>query len=383
VDDTSRLFRNLGDSMKFSERAKFIGIRVVYVSQGIDSGSEQSDTLMTVHGLVDQLYIKELGKKTHRGLEGRALLGQHTRGRCFGYKNEVIPAGGVRLVVNEEEAAIVSACRQAHRDMVPQRSQSHAAERTLRRQDHLEPITIREAARNEQARRRARPRNEWLTMDKPDLRIVREALWNRVIDPVKIVGELFAKPGGGTKRTGGYLLSGFLKCGLCGAIETTSFAEIQKRVLGEKAIDYVLAEVGKRVREAKRNDRRPRQAAGGDRAGARPPDYRHRRDRRLTRKLAAKGRDSFEEQIDELRQFVTSRLSTIRELLAIDPARSRAKLAEHTQEIKLVPGTDGNYGVQGTWSLFGRGTDFELVAGVCNAPNALVIPFRVALAEHA
>jgi hypothetical protein len=28
---------------------------------------------MTVHGLVDSLYIKNLSKKTHRGLEGRAL----------------------------------------------------------------------------------------------------------------------------------------------------------------------------------------------------------------------------------------------------------------------------------------------------------------------
>jgi hypothetical protein len=34
--------------------------------------------MMTVHGLVDSLYMKELAKKTHRGLEGLALKGFHT-----------------------------------------------------------------------------------------------------------------------------------------------------------------------------------------------------------------------------------------------------------------------------------------------------------------
>jgi site-specific DNA recombinase len=73
VDDTSRLSRNIGDVMRIVETLNFRGIRLVAVSQGIDSENEQSDVLMTVHGLVDSLFIKELAKKTHRGLEGRAL----------------------------------------------------------------------------------------------------------------------------------------------------------------------------------------------------------------------------------------------------------------------------------------------------------------------
>jgi site-specific DNA recombinase len=78
VDDTSRLSRSLADSVRISERLKFEGIRLVAVSQGIDSHDEQSDVMMTVHSLVDSLYIKELAKKTHRGLEGLALQGLHT-----------------------------------------------------------------------------------------------------------------------------------------------------------------------------------------------------------------------------------------------------------------------------------------------------------------
>ena len=59
-----------------------------------------------VHGLVDALYVKELAKKTHRGLEGRMLRGLHVGGRCYGYR---IIAGedGKRLAVDPKEAELV------------------------------------------------------------------------------------------------------------------------------------------------------------------------------------------------------------------------------------------------------------------------------------
>jgi hypothetical protein len=78
----------------------------VAVSQGIDTENEQAEVLVTVHELVDSLYIKELAKKTHRGLEGRALQGFHTGGRCYGYENIAEPEG-VRLRINAQEARIV------------------------------------------------------------------------------------------------------------------------------------------------------------------------------------------------------------------------------------------------------------------------------------
>jgi site-specific DNA recombinase len=106
VDDTSRISRDAGDASHFYQQLRFHGIRAMALSQGIDSQSEQADVLLTVHGLVDSLYIKELAKKTHRGLEGRALLGQCTGGRCFGYDN-VTEAGIVRQQINPSEAAIV------------------------------------------------------------------------------------------------------------------------------------------------------------------------------------------------------------------------------------------------------------------------------------
>ena len=106
VDDTSRISRSLSDAVQLFEKLRFAGVRVIAVAQGIDTRSEQADVLVTVHGLVDSLYVKELAKKTHRGLEGAFLRGMHAGGRCYGYRNVPVE-GGVRLEIEESEAAVV------------------------------------------------------------------------------------------------------------------------------------------------------------------------------------------------------------------------------------------------------------------------------------
>lgn len=81
VDDTSRLSRKLADSLRISEQMLFAGVRLLFVSQGIDTDSEQAEVLLATHGLVDGLYIRELGKKVYRSEESCALRGLHTGGR--------------------------------------------------------------------------------------------------------------------------------------------------------------------------------------------------------------------------------------------------------------------------------------------------------------
>jgi site-specific DNA recombinase len=108
VDDTSRLSRNQAAAMTLVEKLKFEGLRIIFPSQGIDTLSEQADVQMTVHGLMDSMYVKELAKKTHRGLESCALRGLHTGGRCYGYS--AVPVGegeSKRLEINQGEALIV------------------------------------------------------------------------------------------------------------------------------------------------------------------------------------------------------------------------------------------------------------------------------------
>jgi DNA invertase Pin-like site-specific DNA recombinase len=119
VDDTSRISRRLADSLRIFDQLRFSGVRVVFVSQGIDTDSEQAEVLLATHGIVDSLYIRELGKKVHRGVEGRALQGFHTGGRCFGYRSVPIEDPlrtdsygrpvivGVRLEVEANQASTV------------------------------------------------------------------------------------------------------------------------------------------------------------------------------------------------------------------------------------------------------------------------------------
>jgi DNA invertase Pin-like site-specific DNA recombinase len=219
VDDTSRLSRNLADAVRTVEMLCFKGYRIVSVSQGIDSQNEQSDVLMTVHGLVDSLYIKELAKKTHRGLEGRALKGLHTGGRCFGYDN-VKDKDSVRYEVNQKESVIVRRIF----EMAAEGKSLKTITKTLngdavpppRKRSKKEDASwchnaIREMLRNElyigrfiwnrsqfikqpgtnRRLRRMRPESEWIIVDKPELRIIDDALWHRVRERIAWVNERF------------------------------------------------------------------------------------------------------------------------------------------------------------------------------------------------
>jgi site-specific DNA recombinase len=128
VDDTSRVSRTLKDSFTIHDELRFAGVRLVFVSQGIDTDSEQPEVLLATHGIVDSLYLKELGKKVHRCVEGKALSGLHTGGRCFGYRNVPIEdtarvnqhgrplITGVRLEVREDQASIVRRIFQMYAD---------------------------------------------------------------------------------------------------------------------------------------------------------------------------------------------------------------------------------------------------------------------------
>jgi hypothetical protein len=78
------------------ERLTFAGVRLVAISQGVDSDSSQAEILFGVHGLIDGVYSRQLGLKTHHGMQGCALSAYHTGGRVFGYRS-IRDVDGVRL----------------------------------------------------------------------------------------------------------------------------------------------------------------------------------------------------------------------------------------------------------------------------------------------
>ncbi len=95
VDDSSRVARDLRDALHVLRMLRFFGIRTIYISQQIDSDHEQAETLLTVHGLVDGLYLQELSKKTKRGIQGQQMRGFSTGGKTYGYRSvpEFDPSG--------------------------------------------------------------------------------------------------------------------------------------------------------------------------------------------------------------------------------------------------------------------------------------------------
>jgi DNA invertase Pin-like site-specific DNA recombinase len=63
VDDTSRAGRDLEETLRLHNLLRFHRIRLIAISQGIDSTSKQSKLLITVHGLVDEIYWQETGSR--------------------------------------------------------------------------------------------------------------------------------------------------------------------------------------------------------------------------------------------------------------------------------------------------------------------------------
>src|SRR5579859_7801957 len=121
VDDSSRVARDIADAVRVLQTLSFQGVRVLYISQNIDSTNEQAETLVAVHGMVDSLYLREMAKKIRRGLEGQQARGFATGGRTFGYRTVPVvdPSGrndpatgspallGHRIEIDETEAQTV------------------------------------------------------------------------------------------------------------------------------------------------------------------------------------------------------------------------------------------------------------------------------------
>ncbi len=251
VDDTSRLSRTTEDALRIFKDLIFAGVQLIAVSQGINSDDEQSETLVMVHGLVDSLYVRELAKKIHRGMEGLALRGLHTGGRIFGYDAVSLgEGGGKKLVLNPSEAATVKRIF----ELSASGHSLKAITRTLNaehvpsprpREDRVGgewcPTAIREMLKNElyigkvvwnrskfvktpgtnKRQRRPRPESEWLRAFNPDLAIVPADLWSAVRDRFAALPGIWGYPKGRglapRAMTSPYLFSGLLKCGECGA----------------------------------------------------------------------------------------------------------------------------------------------------------------------
>ncbi|PYU70444.1 MAG: hypothetical protein DMG49_11425, partial [Acidobacteria bacterium] len=275
VDDTSRLSRNMIDSLKIFEQLRFVNVRTIFVAQGIDTESEQAELLVTTHGIVDSLYLKDLKARTFRGVEQRAIEGLHTGGRVFGYRHVPIensnkrdahgrPAiEGVRLEVEPAQAATIKRIFERYAaghsmkriaiDMnnegilspQPQKgrvSQSwcQSSIHHILHNDRYRGVVIwgktYKLRSHETGKRihRRKLQSEWRRTEIPTQRIISDKLWEAVQGRMRLVHDLYgtgAKNGirGGRAAGSPYLFTGLLKCSVCGGSVTIVSGRSRKR----------------------------------------------------------------------------------------------------------------------------------------------------------
>jgi DNA invertase Pin-like site-specific DNA recombinase len=262
VDDSSRISRDLADAIRLLQELRFHGVRVIYISQNIDSAHEQAETLIAVHGVVDSLYLREMAKKIKRGLAGQLERGFATGSITFGYRTVPVPdpSGktdvngypvliGKRVEIVPEEARTVVLIfewyaaglgsrrivqrlnREGHRGPRGGRWKEGAVKRVLANEKYRGMLIWGKKTFDRKPGTRhhvERPvaRDEWRTLDRPDLRIVDQDLWSRVQRRREEVRGTLppAMPtlmrGRNATLHSKHLFSGFLRCGVCGAAVT-------------------------------------------------------------------------------------------------------------------------------------------------------------------
>ncbi|HEV2323755.1 MAG TPA: recombinase family protein [Terracidiphilus sp.] len=261
IDDTSRLGRNLTDVLLVSDLIKNHDAFLYFVSQQLNSNDESFRLLLIMNGMIDEQFLVGLSDKVHRGQEGRVLKGLVPSGKCYGYRNVPIEdctrrgdygrflVTGVRQEIIEEEAIVIRQIFQMRSEghtlksiAVTLNSEGIPSPRPLhgRIQDwnpgSLYPMLHNPKYRGQiiwnrthnvknretgRYRRKQRPPEEWVFVEAPELRIVSDALW----DKVKIVRKQQFERLRKWSRLGGlesakpghlYLFSGLLICGYCG-----------------------------------------------------------------------------------------------------------------------------------------------------------------------
>lgn len=262
VDDSSRVARDLADALRVLQRLRFAGVRVIYISQSIDSASEQAETLVAVHGLVDGLYLREMAQKIRRGLIGQLERGFSTGSVTYGYRSVPVPdpsgrldpSGhpallGKRLEVNETEATVIRRIFEMYVvgtgvPTIVDRLNSEGirgprsatwkfnAVRRLLRNERLTGKQIWGQRRHERRPgtrekvARLLPRSEWRIVERPDLRIISDELWEATEARQALVAQAARQPGKTLMRGKNaalhsrHLFSGFMRCGICGGAIT-------------------------------------------------------------------------------------------------------------------------------------------------------------------
>jgi len=246
------------------EELEYLSVHVV-TDDGIDTRIAGMDILIAIKGAMAKQELRQIAHRTHRALKGLALDGRSAGGKCYGY----LPAtssGSGRREINDTQAREVRrifswyAAGRSPRWIADRLNEERIASpgsewhRTSRRQhgkwlaSAIHGDTKRGSGiLNNQMyigqyvwnRRRSRkklksgdreyllrPAEEWIVVPHPELRIVSDALWEKVKarqreQAVRIAARVrLGLSKHQARATGAYpkhLLSGIVHCGVCGS----------------------------------------------------------------------------------------------------------------------------------------------------------------------
>ena len=243
VDDLSRLSRDSAETAKTIKRLSFSGVRLIGVSDGVDTARKGHKIDVGLRGLMSDLYLDDLADKTHRGLSGRALSGASAGGLPFGYRVtstgqraiDETQAAAVRRIFSEFNAGLSprSIAAGLNRDGVPTARGAPwcmtAIYGDLKRGIGIlaNPIYIGRQIWNRsrwikhpdtgRRQRVERPESEWIITEHPELAVVDRNAWELSQGRLRGTRAITAKgKARGGNHSGKYLLSGLLRCEDCG-----------------------------------------------------------------------------------------------------------------------------------------------------------------------
>jgi DNA invertase Pin-like site-specific DNA recombinase len=246
VTDLSRLSRSNGDLSTLIDRLVNKGIRVIGCQDGYDSGRKGHKLQAGLSGIIGEAFREMIKDRTYTALETRARAQRATGGRAYGYRGGKVDKAEAAIVREIFERLADGASTRTIAAELNQRGVSSPGaswDRSIRRASGWMGSGVRVIVLNPRYRgeivwnqsewrkdpdsgrrsRIMRPRSEWITHTDESLRIVSDDLWNRAQHRMR-PAEHPARSGGKPK----YLLSGLLKCDLCGA----SFVGISKSMYG-------------------------------------------------------------------------------------------------------------------------------------------------------
>ena len=261
VDDLSRLSRSNHQMLTLVLKFNYLQVKLISVSDGIITGDDNAKLGIQVRGLINELYLDDLKKKTIRGLEGQKLRGFSTGEKVYGYLSKpvgepktnskgIIKYEGRVHVINPDEADIVKRIFKEfiagksirkiaidlNKDRVPTSKcykggwNTSTVSRILKKEKYIgiwdwkKSKTIRDPMTGKK-KSIPRPKNEQLKIFREDLIIIDKDIWDKAQKrwselqgtwPVSKKKKAFYQQKSYIHTSPIYLFSGLLKCHCCG-----------------------------------------------------------------------------------------------------------------------------------------------------------------------